>query len=57
MIRGLICFILFISLDICAQSAERVESEYKLGIPNDEAESLWLYLQSETVFIKIESGI
>ncbi len=55
MIRILICLILFITPDLCAQSAERVESEYKLGIPNDEAEALWAHLQSETFLSKLRA--
>ena len=53
--RILICFILFNTLDLSAQSAERVESEYKLGVPNDEAEALWAYLQSEPFLSKLRA--
>lgn len=31
-----------------SQSAERVESEYKLAIPTEQADRLWNYLQSES---------
>ena len=55
MIRILMLLILFSSIDLCAQSAERVESEYKLGIPNDEAESLWKYLQSKPFLSKLRT--
>jgi hypothetical protein len=55
MIRFLICFLLFITLDLSAQSAERIESEYKLGIPNEEAEALWAHIQSETFLSKLRA--
>ncbi|MFT4534450.1 MAG: hypothetical protein ACI9P5_001810 [Saprospiraceae bacterium] len=55
MIRILICFLLFNTVDLYAQSAERVESEYKLGIPNDEAGVLWKYLQSDGFLSKLRS--
>lgn len=55
MIKTLICFLLFSTLNLYAQSAERIESEYKLGIPNNESVALWLYLQSETFLIKLKT--
>jgi len=55
MIRILVLLILISVTDLCAQSAERVESEYKLGIPNDEAESLWKYLQSKPFLSKLRT--
>jgi hypothetical protein len=55
MIRLLIWLILFSTFDLCAQSAQRVESEYKLGIPNDEATALWQYLKSEQFLSKLKT--
>ena len=55
MIRILTLLILLSTIDLCAQSAERVESEYKLGVPNDEAEALWAHLQSEPFLSKLRS--
>jgi hypothetical protein len=55
MIKGLICFLLFSTLNLYAQSAERIESEYKLGLPNNESDALWLYLQSEPFLLKLKT--
>jgi len=55
MIRFLWCFILLGSIEAGAQSAARVESEYKLGLPNEEASQLWEYLQSESFLSKLRT--
>ncbi len=55
MIKTLIVLLLFSTINLCAQSAERIESEYKLGIPNNEAEALWAHLQSEPFLSKLRS--
>ena len=55
MIRSLVCLLLLCSIGLCAQSAERVESEYKLGIPNDEAGALWKHLQSEPFLSRLKT--
>ncbi len=56
MIRFLVFALLFATVGLDAQSAERVESEYKLGIPNEEAGLLWQYLQSHEFLSKLKSN-
>lgn len=55
MIRFLVYFFLLSTVGLNAQSAERVESEYKLGIPNEEAQALWQHLQSEPFLSKLRT--
>ena len=55
MIRVFVYVFLIASVGLSAQSAQRVESEYKLGIPNEEAEVLWEYLQSEPFLSKLKT--
>jgi len=55
MIRFLWCFMVLGTLDAGAQSAARVESEYKLALPNEEASELWEHLQSEPFLSKLRS--
>ncbi len=59
MTRAFVFLLLLASLDVYAQSAERIESEYKLGVPKQEASALWTYLQSEAFLnrLRTEFGV
>lgn len=56
MIRYLLLFILS-STCLLAQDAQRIESEYKLAVPEAHAEDLWIYLQSDDLLSSLSSQL